>query len=180
MRVVAGKHRSRPLISPKNRDVRPTTDMVKESIFNIIQNDVIGSKFLDLFAGSGAIGIEAISRGADIVVFADNNKESINIIKQNLQMLKEDAQVIFGDYEYTLSRLKNTKFDIIFLDPPYENKNIENILQKIKENNVLEESGIVIFESLYDKNFDKNVSGYNIIKSKKYGITAIDIYEAKE
>ncbi|MDE6967501.1 MAG: RsmD family RNA methyltransferase, partial [Clostridia bacterium] len=79
MRVVAGKHRSRPLISPKNKDVRPTTDMIKESIFNIIQNDVVGSKFLDLFAGSGAIGIEAISRGADKVVFVDNSKESIEL-----------------------------------------------------------------------------------------------------
>ena len=111
MRVVAGKHRSRPLYSPKNSDVRPTTDMVKESIFNIIQNDVIGSKFLDLFAGSGAIGIEAISRGAEKVVFVDNSKESISLIKQNLQMLKEEAQVIFGDFEYALSRLKNSDLD---------------------------------------------------------------------
>lgn len=180
MRVVAGKHRSRPLISPKNRDVRPTTDMIKESIFNIIQNDVVGSKFLDLFAGSGAIGIEAISRGADKVVFVDNSKESIGIIKQNLQMLKEESQVIFGDYEYALTRLKNGEFDIIFLDPPYSFKDIATILDKIKENNVLSSSGIVIFESLYDKNADKNVNGYSIIKSKKYGITSIDIYEREE
>ncbi len=180
MRVVAGKHRSRPLISPKNKDVRPTTDMIKESIFNIIQNDVVGSKFLDLFAGSGAIGIEAISRGADKVVFVDNSKESIGIIKQNLQMLKEESQVIFGDYEYALTRLKNGEFDIIFLDPPYSFKDIATILDKIKENNVLSSSGIVIFESLYDKNADKNVNGYSIIKSKKYGITSIDIYEREE
>lgn len=178
MRVVAGKHRSRPLISPKNRDVRPTTDMVKESIFNIIQNDVIGSKFLDLFAGSGAIGIEAISRGAEKVVFADNNKESVSIIKQNLQILKENATVIVGDYSYTLARLKNAEFDIIFIDPPYEFKDIANVLNLIKENNVLASSGIVIYESLFEKDKDKSVQGYNIIKSKKYGITAIDIYEA--
>ena len=179
MRVVAGKHRSRPLYSPKNSDVRPTTDMVNESIFNIIQNDVIGSKFLDLFAGSGAIGIEAISRGAEKVVFVDNSKESISLIKQNLQMLKEEAQVIFGDFEYALTRLKNSDFDIIFLDPPYNFKDIKKILDTIKANNVLAPSGIVIFESLYEKDFDKNVDGYKIIKSKKYGITAIDIYEAE-
>ena len=178
MRVIAGKHRSRPLFAPKNNDIRPTTDMIKESIFNIIQNDVIGSKFLDLFAGSGSIGIEAISRGAEKVVFADSNKESINLIKKNLQMLKEDSTIIFGSYDYALSRLKNSEFDIIFLDPPYEFTNIADILCKIKENNVLAEGGIVIYESLYDKNFDKNVDGYNIIKSKKYGITSIDIYEA--
>lgn len=179
MRVVAGKHRSRPLISPNNRDVRPTTDMVKESIFNIIQNDIAGSKFLDLFAGSGAIGIEAISRGADKVVFVDNSKESCSIVKKNLQMLKEDAQVIFGDYQYAISRLKNAEFDIIFLDPPYEFKDFASLMQLIKENNVLSNCGIVIYESLFDKNDDKSVQGYNIIKSKKYGITAINIYEAE-
>lgn len=177
MRVIAGKHRSRPLISPKNSDVRPTTDMIKESIFNIIQNDVIDCDFLDLFAGSGAIGIEAISRGANKVVFCDNSKESIKLIKQNLAMLKEEAEILFGDYEYALTRLKNRQFDIIFLDPPYEFKDIKAVLNKIAENNVLSDTGMVIFESLYDKNFDKNVEGFNIIKSKKYGITAIDIYE---
>ncbi len=179
MRVVAGKHRSRQLISPKNRDVRPTTDMVKESIFNIIQNDVVGSKFLDLFAGSGAIGIEAISRGAEKVVFVDSSKESIGIVKQNLQMLKEDAQVIFGDYQYALSRLKNAQFDIIFLDPPYDFKEFEKLMALIAENNVLANCGIVVYESLFNKNDNKCTSGYNIVKSKKYGITAINIYEAE-
>lgn len=179
MRVVAGKHRSRPLISPKNRDVRPTTDMVKESIFNIIQSDVIGCKFLDLFAGSGAIGIEAISRGAEKVVFVDSSKESVNIIKQNLQVLKEQAIVIFSDYSTALSRLKNAEFDIIFLDPPYEFKEIKSVFKLIQENNVLAGSGIIIYESLFDKNVNKEVQGFNIIKSKKYGITAIDIYEVE-
>lgn len=180
MRVVAGKHRSRPLISPKNKDVRPTTDMIKESIFNIIQNDVPNSKFLDLFAGSGAIGIEAISRGAEKVVFVDNNKESIGVIKQNLQMLKEESQVVFADYENALIRLKNSEFDIIFVDPPYAMKNIEDILTKIKDNNVLSATGIVVCERLFDKNNVNEVVGYNLIKSKKYGITAIDIFERAE
>ena len=94
-------------------------------------------------------------------------------------MLKEEAQVIFGDFEYALTRLKNSDFDIIFLDPPYNFKDIKKILDTIKANNVLAPSGIVIFESLYEKDFDKNVDGYKIIKSKKYGITAIDIYEAE-
>ena len=179
MRVVAGKHRSRPLISPKNRDVRPTADMVKESIFNIIQSDVIGCKFLDLFAGSGAIGIEAISRGAEKVVFVDSSKESINIIKQNLQVLKEQATIIFSDYSTALSRLKNAEFDIIFLDPPYEFKEIKSVFKLILENNVLTSSGIIIYESLFDKNVNKEVQGFNIIKSKKYGITALDIYEVE-
>lgn len=179
MRVVAGKHRSRPLISPKNTEVRPTTDMVKESIFNIIQNDVVGSKFLDLFAGSGAIGIEAISRGAEKVVFADASRESIAVVKQNLQMLKEDAQVIFGDFSYTLSRLKNGAFDIVFLDPPYNFADIKKVFEELKNNNVLSDTGIVIYESMFDKNADMQMDGYEIIKSKKYGITAINIYEAK-
>lgn len=180
MRVVAGKHRSRPLISPKNRDVRPTTDMVKESIFNIIQNDVVEANFLDLFAGSGAIGIEAISRGAKKVVFADSSKESIAIVKQNLQMLKEEAQVIFGDYAYALARLKNSEFDIVFLDPPYDFKDINAVFEMIRQNNILSSHGIVIYESLFDKNKSKEIDGFEIVKSKKYGITAIDIYELSE
>lgn len=177
MRVVAGKHRSRPLLSPKNKDVRPTTDMIKESVFNIIQNDVVDCKFLDLFAGSGAIGIEAISRGAKKVVFVDNSKESLNIVKTNLQTLKEDAQVIFSDFENALARLRGNKFDIIYLDPPFCYTDIANILTQIKQNELLEDTGIVIYESLFDKNFDKTVQGFNIIKSKKYGAIAIDIYE---
>lgn len=182
MRVVAGKHRSRPLFSPKNQDVRPTSDMIKESVFNIIQNDVIGCKFLDLFAGSGAIGIEAISRGAEQVVFVDNSKESLAIVKKNLEMLKEEAQVINGSFEYALQRLKNGNFDIIYLDPPFAYTDIANILKLIKENNVLSDSGIVVYESLYNAKADnsyKTVQGFNIIKSKKYGTIAIDIYEAE-
>ncbi len=94
-------------------------------------------------------------------------------------MLKEDAQVIFGDYQYALSRLKNAQFDIIFLDPPYDFKEFEKLMALIAENNVLADCGIVVYESLFNKNDNKCTSGYNIVKSKKYGITAINIYEAE-
>lgn len=165
------------MISPKNNDVRPTTDMVKESIFNMLQGDIIGAKFLDMFAGSGAIGIEAISRGAAEVVFVDKSRDSISIIRQNLAKLCESATVICGDYADAALRLKNRKFDIIFLDPPYEFEGVADVMQKVLENNVIAEDGIVVVERLYDKNRDNAVAGYVNIKSKKYGITAIDIYE---
>lgn len=153
--------------------------MIKESVFNIIQNDVVGSKFLDLFAGSGSIGIEAISRGAEQVVFADNNKESLAIVRKNLEMLKEQSQVINGSFEYVLARLKGGNFDIIYLDPPFAYTDIANILGLIAENNVLADSGIVIYESLYNAKAEKQVEGFNLVKSKKYGTISIDIYEAQ-
>ena len=179
MRIISGVARGTKLFTLEGETTRPTLDRVKESLFNIIQNEILNSKFLDLFAGSGAIGIEAISRGAEKVVFVDSSKESINIIKQNLQVLKEQATIIFSDYSTALSRLKNAEFDIIFLDPPYEFKEIKSVFKLILENNVLTSSGIIIYESLFDKNVNKEVQGFNIIKSKKYGITAIDIYEVE-
>ena len=179
MRVVAGKHRSRPLFAPKNNDIRPTTDMIKESIFNIIQNDVIGSKFLDLFAGSGSIGIEAISRGAEKVVFADSNKESINLIKKNLQMLKEDSTIIFGSYDYALSRLKNSEFDIIFLDPPYTSGLAESVCKKIVEYGLLNKKGYMIWERSAEIDIN-DISGLYVIKQKSYKTTVMTFLALEE
>ena len=180
MRVIAGKHRSRPLISPKNSDVRPTTDMIKESIFNIIQNDVIDCDFLDLFAGSGAIGIEAISRGANKVVFCDNSKESIKLIKQNLAMLKEEAEILFGDYEYALTRLKNRQFDIIFLDPPYASGLEQEILATLASSGLLKEDGRIIVEASKHTDFSYAAQlGLAITKEKIYK-TNKHLFFAKE
>lgn len=150
MRVITGSARGRRLISPEGYDVRPTTDKVKESIFNIIQFDLPGTAVLDLFAGSGQLGIEALSRGADEAVFVDNSKKSIEVIKNNIALCKFEsvAQVIMAD---SLSFIKNTSmnFDIVLLDPPYHKELCNQVLEVISDK--LNSGGIVICETQNDE-----------------------------
>ena len=118
MRVITGSARGRKLSEPKNYDIRPTTDNVKESIFNIIQFDVEGRRVLDLFAGTGQLGIEALSRGAKSAVFVDKSSEAIALVKQNLKACNLEANVVREDSLSYLER--GGKFDLIFIDPPYD------------------------------------------------------------
>lgn len=176
MRIVSGKYRGRKLNSPKNNDVRPTSDMIKESVFNIIQNNIPDCRFLDLFAGSGAIGIEALSRGAKEVVFVDNNKESLAVVKSNLELIGESAKIINKDYSNALAVLQGQAFDIIYIDPPFVFKDIKGILTLIDKYNVLSDTGIVVYESLYESGEKEKPENFVLIKSKKYGTISIDIY----
>lgn len=176
MRIVSGKYRGRKLNSPKNNDVRPTSDMIKESVFNIIQNNIPNCRFLDLFAGSGAIGIEALSRGAKEVVFVDNNKESLAIVKSNLDLIGESAKIIYKDYSNALAELQGLAFDIIYIDPPFVFRDINAILTLIDKYNILSDTGIVVYESLYDSGEKEKAENFVLIKSKKYGTISIDIY----
>ena len=175
MRVIAGKHRSRILNEFNGQDIRPTTDRVKESLFNILQNKIQGSTVLDLFCGSGNLGIEAISRGAEKVVFIDNSKKSIELCKANLNKLKEDGQTLFAD---SLSFLKRTieKFDIIFLDPPYKTDIGENALKIIAENQLLTDDGVAVFES--DRFLDKEIGGLTKTDERKYGYVHLSFYKS--
>lgn len=177
MRIVSGKYRGRVLSSPKNDDVRPTTDMIKESVFNVIQNYIPNCNFLDLFAGSGAMGIEAISRGASKVVFVDKSRDSARLVEENLAKIGEKAMVINTDFKSALARLKGEKFDVIYLDPPFIYTDIQEMLREISMYNVLADDGIVVYESLYNKCEKPNILGYILQKSKKYGTISIDIYE---
>lgn len=176
MRIVSGKYRGKKLIAPKNNDVRPTSDMIKESVFNIIQNNIPDCRFLDLFAGSGAMGIEAISRGAKEVVFVDNNKESLAIVKRNLESISENSRIIHGDYEHSLAELQGMQFDVIYVDPPFVFKDIQSILANIDKYNLLSSTGIVVYESLYIKDKNQDIPNFILIKCKKYGTISIEIY----
>ena len=179
MRVVAGKHRSRLLYSPKNSDVRPTTDMVKESIFNIIQNDVIGSKFLDLFAGSGAIGIEAISRGAEKVVFVDNAAESVKIIKDNLKHTGLEANaVVCNMANNAFLRSTKEKFDIAILDPPYNHKLIHKSMPQLVEK--MSESGIIICEHEKETSLPERFGSFAVSKIYRHGRVTLTAYRKYE
>jgi len=176
VRVISGKYKGKNLIGFDIDGTRPTMDRVKESLFGIIQNNIKNSIVLDLFAGSGSLGIEAISNGAIEAYFIDNNIELINIIKKNTSGMNEKIHIMKSDYKSTLEMLKNSniKFDIIFLDPPYKLNLINDCLNKIIEYNLLNKDGIIVCE--YETEQIENNS-LTLIKDKKYGSKKIKIFK---
>ncbi|NCA67118.1 MAG: 16S rRNA (guanine(966)-N(2))-methyltransferase RsmD [Clostridia bacterium] len=175
MRIIAGKYRGRKLNTPNGQDVRPTSDRVRENIFNIIQWRIAGSAVLDLFAGTGAMGIEAISRGAT-AVFNDKDMSSVALIKDNLIYLNEKAEVFNLDYAAALSRLKGRQFDTIFLDPPYA-LDATNVINIINENKLLKKNGLIVYEHSAEKQYE--YTGFTVADSRKYGTVAVDFLEEK-
>ena len=165
MRVIAGVHRSRPLATFRGDEIRPTADRVKESLFNILRNKVVGRRYLDLFAGTGGIGIEAISRGAAEVVFVDQRRESVALVKKNLALLKEEAEVVLSDAIAYLRRAE--PFDVIFIDPPYAGALGEAALRVIAENALLTEDGVAVFE--HGEPFAGEIPGLRKTDERKYG-----------
>ena len=175
MRVITGTAKGKPLSTLKGDEVRPTTDRVKEGMFSIIQFDILNSKVLDLFAGSGQLGIEALSRGAKMCTFVDNSRESRNIQLQNLKStnLYKNSRVIFSD---SISFLKTTtdKYDIIILDPPY---NTDLLLQAIQiVSDKLNDNGMVICEHLKSLNMPENIQNISLQKQYKYGKIRLTTY----
>ena len=172
MRVIAGKYRGKVLSEFKGRDIRPTADRAKEALFNILQLKIVGARFLDLFCGTGSIGIEAISRGADKVVFVDNSKESAKLTEKNLTSIRESAKVVLSDaLSYVLSA--DEQFDVIFLDPPYR-LDVKDVLEEIAKNNILKENGVIVYEHTGESVAE--IKGLELFDSRKYGIAVIDFY----
>lgn len=177
MRIISGKHRGRKLVTLEGLDVtRPTSDRVKEALFNIIGNRVIDANVLDMFAGSGALGLEAISRGAKQCVFIDSSKNAINVIKNNIALCKEEqaAQVINLDYKLALDKVKNIKFDLVFIDPPYLKDIEESALLGVS--NLLNKDAIVIVETDQTDDLPETVSNLVKYDARKYGRTIISFY----
>lgn len=175
MRVISGKSRGKKLVSLEGDNTRPTLDRVKEALFNKIQFNIQDAIVLDLFAGSGALGIETLSRGAKEVVFCDKAPEAIKVIKQNVTNTNNlDKSIIINkDYNEVLEKLsnQNKKFDIVFLDPPYKTNLAVDSLQKIIMSNLLTEDGIIIIET-DDINKEKEIlkiEGIEIFDKRKYG-----------
>ncbi len=178
MRVIAGNYRGRRITSPEGKDIRPTSDRTKEAVFNIIQWDIEDSVFIDLFAGSGGMGIEAISRGAEKVYFSDIDKYSIDLVRQNLKGIDGNFSVTQGDYKDVLNKYKHNgvKADFIYVDPPYAyvKEDGRQLLDTIYNSGVLKEDGIVILEHGTDiKSIECKFALYD---TRKYGIAVVDFY----
>ena len=172
MRIIAGSARSLPLKTIEGLDTRPTTDKIKETLFNMLQFEIPGCYFLDLFAGSGQMGLEAVSRGARYAVFAENARKAAACIEDNIRFTKFDRQcrLLTMDAVSAIRTLEGSyKFDIIFMDPPY-NKELEKaVLAQLSGSSILKETTTIIVEASLNTSFDYlDEYGFELIKYKKY------------
>ena len=177
MRVITGKAKGVSLKTPEGLATRPTTDRVKEALFSIIQFDIPAASVLDLFGGTGQLGIEALSRDAKRAVFVDENEAACRLIRENLKRTKLEGQgsVVRSDYATYLRRCKE-KFDIIFLDPPYAEVFLENSLKIITEIDILQTGGIIVTERPVGKELPYEFPGYTRSRDYSYGKTLITLY----
>ncbi|MDD6190997.1 MAG: 16S rRNA (guanine(966)-N(2))-methyltransferase RsmD [Firmicutes bacterium] len=177
MRVITGKYKGRKLAAPSGHEIRPTSDKVKEAMFSILTDRIYGSRVLDLFAGTGSIGIEALSRGAEYCVFGDNSGESLRLVKENLAHCKveEKTRVVPGDFKKVLKNLEG-KFDIIILDPPYNGGMMPDAFRLIEEFQLLDDEGVIVAEHRKEEILPDETGGFIKIKERKYGIVVLSIY----
>ena len=177
MRVITGKARGVSLKTPDGMATRPTSDRVKEALFSIIQFEIPGAKVLDLFGGTGQLGIEALSRDAKSAIFVDEREDACKLIRENLKRtrLENTAKVIRSDYMAYLKNCKE-KFDIIFLDPPYAEVFLENSLKMITEIDILQSGGIIVTERPAGKILLCDFPGYSRSKDYKYSSTILTLY----
>lgn len=174
MRVITGSARGRKLRTPDGMDIRPTTDNVKESVFNILQFDIEGRRVLDLFAGTGQLGIECLSRGARETVFVDRDITSVKIVKENLKACGFSAPVLQQD---ALSYLRSCgRFDLIFVDPPYDSDLYESVLETINSVDILSDGGIIMCESRRDRIMPEMKAPYRKRKEYSYGKVKLSLY----
>lgn len=178
MRIISGKYRSLVLAEFKGEDIRPTADRVKESLFNIISSKVAGCRALDLFCGSGSLGLECISRGAEFVHFNDISADSIKVLAKNLSRIKEqNYKITDKNFSDCLAGLSG-KFDLIFLDPPYRLEAGREALEIIAARKLLEVDGIAVLER--DRAFSGNIAGLTMYDERRYGKTYLSFFEVSD
>ncbi len=177
MRVITGKARGVSLKTPEGMLTRPTADRVKEALFSIINFDIPGARVLDLFGGTGQLGIEALSRGAESAVFVDAREDACRLIRENLKRtrLEGEGRVVRSDYLDYLRRCRE-QYHIIFLDPPYAEDFLENALKCITEIDILQSNGIIVTERPLGKELPWDYPRYTRSKDYKYGKTLLTLY----
>ena len=174
MRVITGSARGRKLKTPENYDIRPTTDNVKEALFNILQFDIEGRRVLDLFAGTGQLGIECLSRGAASATFVDKDRNALRIVRDNLKSCNLSAAVVQADALGFLQ--KGQQFDLIFVDPPYDSGLYEAVLERINLVDILSDGGIIICESRRETQLPEMRAPYRKRKEYHYGKVKLCLY----
>ena len=175
MRIITGKARGRKLKEPTDQAIRPTTSMVKEAIFNIVQFDIEGRRVLDLFAGTGQLGLEALSRGAKSCDFVDSTRAHIGLVKENIKAADLDGgQVFLSDAKSFLQRAE--RYDLIFLDPPYDFKGLDQIIQDIVRFDILNKNGIMVCETKWEQDMPDVSAPYEKVREYRYGKVKVTVY----
>ena len=177
MRIITGDFKGRKIEMPAGYDIRPTTEKVKEAMFSIIGQDIYDAVCVDLFSGTGNLGLEALSRGAEKCWFCDNNRESIKLIKQNC-MAEEWSCLVPGDYEKCLMRIKESgdKVDVFLLDPPYKKGLYGRCFELIRELDILAEDGIIVAEHKREDKLPEEFEGFTKLKDRNYGTITLSVY----
>lgn len=180
MRIISGTMKGRKLIAPPGRDVRPTSDKVKGAIYNILTDRIKEAAFLDLYAGSGSVGIEALSRGAGLVVFVDHDKGPLRSLRKNIPRgaFEGRYQIIETSASKFIRRTKKL-FDFIFIDPPYASDEIEKILPRLKQGDIMAQGSELIFEHHHLRPLPEEMETLFLIKKYKYGETLLSFYGRK-
>ena len=181
MRITGGIHRGRVLKVPDGLDVRPTQDRVREALFNILMHDIAGVRFLDVFAGSGAVGLEAMSRGAASATFVERSLRHISYIRSNAAMLKLAPEIIQADAYQYLAGFSGEPFDIVYADPPYalgEEQGFEVVLRSLAERNVLKPGGLCIVETTFRMSA-ADLPGWDLCRDREYGKTRLIIWRRR-
>lgn len=179
MRIIAGTARSRTIATPKGQDTRPTLDRVRENLFNILQHRVYNARVLDLFAGSGALSLEAVSRGAAMAVMADHDHAAIQVEKQNVQTLgfAEKVRIIQADWKQTLHMLAGKTFDLVFLDPPYAMRDLTEVMAALIP--LLAPDALIVVEH-ESRVMPSTAEGFAMTDSRKYGYVGVSFFQRAE
>ena len=175
MRIITGTARGRKLVAPEGRDVRPTPERVKEGIFSALQFDIEGRRVLDLFAGSGQLGLEALSRGAESCTFVDASEASLNLVRKNLEStaLSDKAKVVRSDYA-AFAAASRDMFDIVFLDPPYSAGLLMPAVKAVLP--LMSDYGVIVCEHPPEVKLDEEIGGFKIAKAYRYGKVLVTVY----
>ncbi|MBW9211982.1 MULTISPECIES: 16S rRNA (guanine(966)-N(2))-methyltransferase RsmD [Terrabacteria group] len=182
MRIIAGEFRSRPIEAPKGMKTRPTLDKVREAVFSIIMNNVPESSFLDLYAGSGANGLEALSRGAKRVVFVEKDRHAQKIIQANIVSLslQEKTSLLKMSVQRALDVLKGQSFDLVYMDPPYAKQENEQVIQLLIEKDLLNLDGVIVVEADRNDAYAETIGKMKLWKKKEYGVSQLLFYRKEK